>query len=233
MSDAGDTTPAPTPTSDPALPDPKAKDDLTKLRDWAQSFAAREKQEGRNSVLKDVAEKLGMNLDDAAKLIQSGKEAEEAKLTEAEKRLARATERNEEARKLNRQAEQIILDTLKIDALMDLGMSRAAARASTDLVKVDTSGTVSVESVVEAATATRAIFPQLFTATPPPPGGHAGNGDRLRPTDSASRAVAQPAAPGNSARERAEARLIERHARANPPSILAREPEINAQRRSS
>lgn len=234
MSDAGTTTPDPTPN--PGTPPPAGdKDKLDSLNSWAKSFGAREKAEGRASVERDIAEKLGMSLEDAARLIGAGKEAEESKLSEAEKKLARAEERNRESRELSKSAHQVILDTLKRDALQDLGMTKDQARASVELVNVDISGPVTLESVVEAAAATRLLFPQLFTATPPPPGGHGTNGaDRQGPPDSANRSVAPPpGGTGNAARDRAVARLVERHQRVNPPRILQREPEIDAQRRSS
>lgn len=237
MSDAGTTTTPPSGEPNPGTP-PAAgdKDKLDQLNQWAKSWGAREKAEGRASVEKDIVEKLGMSLEDAATLIASGRQAEEAKLTKAEAAEARANERNKNSREVERSAHMIILNAMKADALEDLGMTRDQARASVDLVNVDASGTVTLESVVEAAAATRLLFPQLFTATPPPPGGHAsGNGsERQGPPDSATRSQPPPqGGSGNPARDRAHARLVERHAKVNPPRILPREPEVDAQRRSS
>jgi hypothetical protein len=206
-SPAGQPPAAPPPGSPPPPPpapgqpsDPGFAERLNKLNEWAQKWGAREKADGRASVEREIAEKLGMSLDDAATLIQKGREAEQANMTEAEKKLAEAAERETKANTRYQEGTQLLRDMMCQDALMAQGMTREQARQAVPLMNIQ--GQVTLDSIVAAAEAVRLGFPQLFAA---PAGG--GNG-QPGPVDSATRGgpPSNPS-PGSTARDRALARL--------------------------
>jgi hypothetical protein len=235
MSDAGNTGTPPAGTPPPPPPPPPGdkpgatKDQLDNLNTWAQSFAAREKAEGKAAVERDIAEKLGMTLDEAATLLESAKETERAKMTEAERKLAEAGDKETKVSAVQQSANQIIYDGLCQDALMSLGMDRDQAKAATGLMKVK--GQPTVEAFVAAAEAVRVGFPQLFASSGGNGGPGATDGQRRGPVDSAT-----PGGPpaggsgGETAKDRALARLRKEKGGRLKMDLLPRQDEIDQRR---
>lgn len=191
-----------TPPPPPGTPPPPAgnqADALSKLNEWMKSIAAREKNEGRASVEKDIAERLGMTLDDAAKVLNQHNEAEREKMTAAERKEADAKKLREDARTEAKQARALIEEVLKQDALMNLGMTREQAKGATNLVQAEIANTpeATLANIVAGAEQVKMLYPQLFGS----------NG--VRPADSANRGTIPPGNGGgsNTARDRALARL--------------------------
>lgn len=200
----------PAPAPPPPPPTGASADELHRLNQWAQSFAAREKAEGRAAVEKDIAEKLGMTLEEAAEFVKRMKDADAANLTEAQRLHQEGTEAKTQAERLAAEAHQIILDSLRQDALMRLGMTREQAVQAQGMLQLPE--TVTLEGVVAAADALKLGFPQLFPAGSSTGNGHGAPGSTERhqggPVDTATRGGPPPATgSGSSAKDRALARL--------------------------
>lgn len=230
MSDPGQTqppgSPPPgTPPASPPAPTPPPPpsggggdvDALHKLNEWAKSWGAREKAEGRAAVEKQIAENLGMTLEEAKVVLDKHRESEQANLTEAEKKLLDAQKEREKARGETQIANQVVFEVLASDALVNLGLTREQAKGLIPLVKVEGSptGESMVAAIVAAAQNVRNLYPQFFPADGSPAGGGSSNGGapggQGRPPDSATRgAPASPPASGSDAKERARARLRDR-----------------------
>lgn len=189
-------------------------DELAAIQAWGNSFAAREKAEGRASVEREIAEKLGCTLDEAAEFLKKAREADQASMTEAQRLMTQAQEKDTKATAATQAAHQMIYDGLREDALVQQGMSREQAKLSRNLIHIE--GEVTVESVVAAAERIKLGFPQMFNASPPPPSGDGGgNGapgspDRQHggPVDSTTRGTPTPGqGGGQTAKDRALARL--------------------------
>jgi hypothetical protein len=231
MSDAP---PAPTPGTPPPPPSPPPppaggdKDALDRLNTWAQSFGAREKAEGKAAVEREVAEKLGMTLEEAAAFVTKAKEDHAASLSEAEQKLLKAEESKTEARRYREEAHDIVRRTLAADALEDLGMPRQSARHYAGMVQpAFTQGMnddARVAAIVAAAQQLKDTYPDLFAA-----GG--GNG-RPGPTDTATRGGRPPTSQGGETpRDRAQARLRERRGGRLSSDTVPAQTEIDATRR--
>lgn len=231
----GTNPPPPPPGPPPGTPPPPPpqggtdKDALDRLNAWAQSFGAREKAEGRQAIERDVAEKLGMTLDEAKVFIDKAKETHAASLSEAEQKLLKSEERNTESRRIRDEAYDIIRRGLASDALEDLGMDRLAARHYAQYVQPqftkDMDADARVAAVVAAAEQMKMMSPHLFA-------GAAGNG-RPGPTDTATRGGPPPTQQGGETpRDRAKARLRDRQGGRLRSDVVPANTEIDATRRS-
>jgi len=225
-------TPPPTGQGQPPPPPPPTGgadlDKLNQLNQWAQSFGAREKAEGRASVERDVAEKLGMTLDEAAAFVKEQKDRAAAALPEAEQKLLKSEEARQEAQRVRQEAYGIIRDALATDALMDLGMPRQVAKQYAPMVQFQfTSGMddgARVAAVVAGAEQFKSVYPQMFVAV-------GGNG--RGPTDTATRGGQPPTSQGGeSSKDRANARLRERLGRRLSTDPVPAHAEIDGTRRS-
>lgn len=156
----------PNPDGTPGAPPAGTPAVKTFTQEELNAIAAREKDQGRVAALREASEKLGgLSIDDAAKLVEAARAADEANKTEAQRALDAANAEKAEAAKI------------KADAAAD----RHAARLERLLGKA---GAVDVEiaaraldvalgadeaAVTAAIDALKAKVPGLFgTATPPP-----------------------------------------------------------------
>lgn len=202
MSDPSAVPPTPAPPPAPTPPAGPSAEELQRLDAWKQAQVVQSQAEARQAVLNEVAQQLGCSLEEAATRLKAATDANNAGLGEAERKLAEAQALGVSAAATNQAANQLILDTLKADALMDLGMTRNQARASVNLVQ--TPAEVTVESVVAAAKNVKDLFPAMF-GTPSGSGGAPG-----APVDSYTRGGPMPT--GNapvSAIERGRARFAQ------------------------
>lgn len=219
--------PTPTPPA-PVPPPPDNRSDLDKLAAWANSWGAKEKQEGRAQVERDVAEQLGMTLSEAKGFIDKAKEAQLANLSEAEQKLVKAEEKNTETRQMREAANAVIKDSIAQDSLMDLGMSREGAKQYASLLQVQFDSKMDdeakVAAIVQSASQFKTMYPDLFAVG-------SGNG-RQGPTDSATRG-GQPSAGqgGETPRDRAIARLRKEQG-GRLKTDLPQPPEMDYTRRS-
>lgn len=237
VSGGTDTPPGTPPANPPATPPPgtpppsgggsgPTAESLDKLNEWMRGIAAREKAEGRASVEKQIAETLGMTLEEAKKLVDAKVEADRAQMTEAERKFDDAKKLREDGRNDKREAEKLIMDMLKQDALMDLGMTRVQAKGAVDLLQADVANSpeMTMANIAAGAQQVKVAYPQLFTPT------------RSGPPDSTTRG-APPAnnGGGNDARDRATARLRERRGGTlrSDAQHEQRRPEMDYTRRST
>lgn len=113
MPEIGDTLPAPTPTPPapaPAAaapaPEPKPTEEKTFTQADLDKYAARARSEGKKSATNEVAEALGIPVEDAKKIIAAHQEAEAAAKTEAERARDEAAAAKAEADKAKADAAQ-------------------------------------------------------------------------------------------------------------------------------
>lgn len=213
------TPPPPPPPPAPTHPQlagltPEQLTGLESMNRWMQGIAAREKNEGRQAALKEIVEKFDVppdKIDDVAAAYKKIREDEQAALTEAQRLMQEASTKEATISETERAAHQIILDGLRTDALMDLGMTRAQAKNALDLVKVE--GEVTLDTVVAAATKVKDTFPQLFESNGTETTTPTGQATRRPPVDSQTRGTGTQTGGGapSDAKARAKERLLQNH----------------------
>lgn len=217
MSDTGTQAP-PVPTAPPPVANPNAptSDELQKLDTWARSFATKEKNEGRTSAAREIAEKLGMTPDEAVEFIKQAKEREAAGLDEATRKLNEATEKLEKAEKLEVKARERELFAEIRAELIEQGVPRAQAKVIAPSVDVDPKDWDETK-VKEAVANLKGTVPQLFAEGEGDPNDDQSDGtQQLPPTGTPPPADSKvrgtpPQNPPQSATDKARARLLERH----------------------
>jgi hypothetical protein len=204
-----DTPPNPNPPAPP--PAPPAGGDLEALNRWAQSIGAQQKNEGKAAAERALAEKLGMTPDEAATFIEEAKQKKLEGLEEADRKLAEATEKEAKAIKAQAEADARALNAEIRAALIEAGLDRTAASTVAPMVQVDAKDWDEAK-VTASVEALKKSLPQLFpesddegTQTPPPPGGPP------PARDTTTRGNPPPPKVDGGAKDRAKARLLERH----------------------
>lgn len=151
------TTPAPaTPAPTPPTPAPTAH-----TVEEVQRIAAREKDQGRREATQQVTELLGCTPEEAKAILDRAREADRATMTEAERKLAEANEKEAAAAtKLSKAAEKAKEATIKA-ALVAEGVPKDRLARVVKLVEVE--GDEPSDDDVEAAvTALKGEMPELF-----------------------------------------------------------------------
>lgn len=100
-------------------------------------IAAREKAKGQRQAATEIAEKLGMPVDDAVKLIQQAQAQDAEKLTEAEKRERAAAEKEAAAERREAAAAQREHEANVRDALREAGIPKAKVAKAARLLDVE------------------------------------------------------------------------------------------------
>lgn len=179
--------------------------------------AANEKRDGARSIERQLVEELGMPLDQIKAAAKAHTDAETARMTEAQRKLAEVEERERKAEAREAAAQATIDDMTKVSALVSLGMSQDQAQAAKGMLTLP-DGPVTVDGSKAAAENLKTLFPTLFPVetpadpnAPQPPAGQspaAPAGQAPRPPDTHTRGT-QSAGGGNgqSAAERAQARF--------------------------
>lgn len=213
MSDVPPTPPPPpTPPVNQPPPPPPQPDPLAQLNTWAQSIGAKEKAEGKAAVLKEVKEKLGFDtLEDAAAFVEAQKTKERETLSEADRKLAEAADKEAAADRKVAEASEKALRADKLSGLIVAGLDAKAAAVLVDLVKVDANDYTD-ESIQDAIKTLKEAMPQLF---PTDDGSGEDEGGKAPsqggPPDSTPRGGQPPTPQGKTAKDRAKARLANRH----------------------
>lgn len=219
----GQQQPPPPPPPDPlANLTPEQLAGLQALNQRIQSIAAAEKREGRTSVERELTEQLGMTPAEAAVYIQKAKEAEKALMTEAERKLAEATEREQKAIAREQMANVVALDMMKVSALTSAGMTQQQAQAAKGMLALppgELEGDALLAGVAAAVENLKGTFPTLFPAPGDPPSNDqtGGNGTtrppghRPPPNMPSGGKGAGSGQGGKTAAERAEERLKRVH----------------------
>jgi len=179
---SGDTKPPATP---PVIDPPKtfSQDDVNRLMGERAAQA-------KTAAVKEIAEQLGVPVDDAKSIIEKHIKAEKAAMSEAEKAAADAkTDREAAAMELT--AARLERTSARVtNALSTAGVTDEKTRTEIAVLvaaKLDMSQEATSEQVTAAVNAVKEAVPMLFTAstilppsgepgktaTPPPPGGAA------------------------------------------------------------
>jgi hypothetical protein len=167
--DGGDGTP---PASDPAgtdgqAPKPAPPAQRTFTQTEVEALAAKEKAQGKRSAAKEFAEKHGFStIEDAETFIATARQAQEAQLTEQQKREKDLADREAKAEAREKAAEARERAANRRAILVGLGATGDDLEDAAALLRVpdDADDTV----LQEAADKLKARRPELFGATPTP-----------------------------------------------------------------
>lgn len=169
------------PKDDPPKDDPpKDPPQKTFTQEELNRIAAREKQEGQRAAQQQVADDLGVSLDEAKRIIQEHHSREEADKTEAQRAREQADREKAEAER-----EKQTTAAERHDARVERALLRAGVPDSDEdegkLDRVKRMVTVDVgaeyEDIKADVETIKKDFPQLFESTPSPGNGRAPSGD--------------------------------------------------------
>lgn len=203
--DGGDppTTPPASAADEPPKPAPPTAGTVVMTQEELSALAAREKSQGKRSALKEWAAEHGFsNPDDAAAFIKAAREAQQAQLSEAEKREQALAEKERELAAREAQAAARLREATRKAALVALGATGDDLEDATALLRVDDDA--DEETVRAAAEKLRERRPELFGATRTPE-----QRTTLPPAPSGAPAGAPPARPP-ATKDDIKARALER-----------------------
>lgn len=153
-----DPNPEGTPGSTPPAPRTFTQDEVT-------AMMTREKADGRSAATREIADKLGMSIDDATSLLAAAKAADDANKTQAQRDAAAAADAKAEAEKA------------KADALADRHAARVerllgsagAANVTVAARAIDVAVGADDATVTAAIDKLKTDAPGLFSAAPTAP----------------------------------------------------------------
>lgn len=181
-------------------------------------IAAREKNEGKQAALREIAEKFGMSIEDAEQLIKAKREADTAQMSEAERKLAEADEKIRKAEERERAADERELQANVRDALRDAGVSKDVVQRAGRLLDVEVGADeAKIKDEVEAL---KKVMPELFKSESTEGEGQNESGEtkgkgeskETKAPDTKTRGTPPPKGEGaKSGADKAKERLMSRH----------------------
>lgn len=131
-------------------------------------IAAREKEQGRRSGVEGLLSKLGFaSAEEAEAAVKKMKDEEASRLSETEKAQKAAIEAAKVADAAKSEAQNILLNAKKIEALVGEKMTIDEASLLIDLIKVPDDA--DKDAIVEAIAELKTKMPKLFSAAEPDP----------------------------------------------------------------
>jgi hypothetical protein len=166
-------TPPANPTQDPAQPDPQAGKTFT--QEHVTRIATEQKQEGKAAAIAEVAQRLGMSIEDAEKVLAAAKKAEDEKKDELQK-----VQEERDRIQRERESEKATDAQEKHDLRVRLELIRAgvplpedeteADEALEQLVRLVSAKTgATLEEIRTDIGKTKTRFPNLFESSTTPP----------------------------------------------------------------
>lgn len=153
--------PAPAPTiAPPVVPTSQAKFTQEEL----QAHATREAAEARRTALREISDKLGCTVEEAEQILHDRREADEARLSELEKR----------ERALATKEQGIAAREAEVDKITHTNRVRNALLAAgirpdrVEHVNVNVPADADDNALQVAVAAYKGQVPEFFTSTPPP-----------------------------------------------------------------
>jgi hypothetical protein len=177
------------PVADPPKPGPPPSAPKMFTQEEVTALAASEKAQGRRAAAKEFAEKHGFSsVEDAEAFIEAARQAQQAQLTEEQRRKQELDDREAKLATLEAQAVARERTANRRAVLVGLGSTGADLEDATALLRVDDDADDA--TVTAAAEALKARRPELFgvtapaavPGTPPAPGGAPAGGPPPRST---------------------------------------------------
>jgi len=177
---ANDNSPDPANTPPPPPPPPSGTDNArTFTQEDLNRVAAREKDEGKRSAERAILAALGVDdLDSAKKILADKQAADEAKLSEVDKREKAATKAQTEAAEAKATATKMTLDAKVERAILEklLGEEQVKALSAAATLRrlIEVTPDADDKAISDAVTELATTMPHLFQVVPPSNDG--GNG---------------------------------------------------------